>query len=91
MRLFALLLLFPSLAYADDVIKAPHGKKDKIKDESLSIFDGTSLDGWTVTGEVKLADGIVTIGGDKTSKITWKHSYVPGWLSQVEKRESGLR
>lgn len=84
MRLFALLLLVPSLAFADGPLPNQLSK-NAITEGWIALFDGTTTFGWTATGNVTVADGVLSIqGGTKPAKITWNHTTIPGILGYAE-------
>ena len=85
MRLFALLLLAPSLAFGEGPATPNQLSKTAITEGWISLFDGATPFGWTIAGDVTVADGVLSISGDKPSKLTWNHSTIPGEISHVEK------
>lgn len=85
MRLFALVLLVPSLAMAEEKIVPNQLTKLMITEGWITLFDGETTFGWTATKDIKVADGVITIPGDSSSKITWNHKTIPGLLTFREK------
>jgi hypothetical protein len=53
----------------------------EIADGWLLLFDGETTFGWKIEGEVKAADGLLVIGGDKPASITATTGFVDYDLS----------
>lgn len=67
-----LLLLAITLpcSFSQEVSLPPGITKEKAAEGWIALFDGETTYGWKAVGEVKLENGIVTIGGDKEAHLT---------------------
>lgn len=53
----------------------------EIVDGWLLLFDGETTFGWMITGEVKVVDGMLKVGGDKPAAVTTKTPFGPCIIS----------
>lgn len=78
MRLLAALLLIPCTALAEGPAPPNTVSPLRASEGWISLFDGVTTYGWTTEGTVKVEDGVLKIGGDTPSAVTWKQPAVAG-------------
>src|SRR6266478_6827022 len=61
----------------------------EIADGWILLFDGESTFGWKTEGDVKVADGVLTLGGDKPTRITTTAGFGDAFDLRAEARAEG--
>lgn len=88
MRVLMLILVCCTMAEAAEPAPKTEQTKVDFKTGWIDLVDGTTCFGWTFDGPVTIADGVLTVGGDKKATLTWNQPAIPG-VYTFELNETG--